>query len=180
MEIQKWSTGDLVEYARNPRKNNHVVDGIAAAIREFGFRVPILVKKDGTVIDGHLRLKAAKKLKMETVPVVVCDDMSEAQIKAFRISVNRFAELADWDDELLSVELHELNNLEFDLGVIGFEPGKLTELMFPDLEISSTPTEFSGDIGDKFQLLIEYDSEKDLQSDFHKFQERGMKCKIIQ
>lgn len=109
-QLEHWPIGDLIEYARNPRKNDHAVDKVAAAIREFGFRVPILAKSDKTVVDGHLRLKAAKKLGLETVPVLLCDDMTDAQIKAFRISVNRVADLAEWDDELLKIELDELGD----------------------------------------------------------------------
>ena len=96
-QLEYWPVSDLIEYARNPRKNDHAVDKVAAAIREFGFRVPVLAKSDKTVVDGHLRLKAAKKLGLETVPVMLCDDMTDAQIKAFRISVNRVAEFAEWD-----------------------------------------------------------------------------------
>ena len=119
-QLEEWKVSDLIEYARNPRKNDHAVDKVAAAIREFGFRVPILAKSDKTVVDGHLRLKAAKKLGLETVPVILCDDMSEAQIKAFRISVNRVAEFAEWDNDLLRIELDELGEMGFDLELTGF------------------------------------------------------------
>ena len=119
-QLEEWKVSDLIEYARNPRKNDHAVDKVAAAIREFGFRVPILAKSDKTVVDGHLRLKAAKKLGLETVPVMLCDDMTDVQIKAFRISVNRVAEFAEWDDELLRVEFAELEELGFDLELTGF------------------------------------------------------------
>lgn len=119
-QLEQWPVSDLIEYARNPRKNDHAVDKVAAAIREFGFRVPILAKSDKTVVDGHLRLKAAKKLGIETVPVMLCDDMTDAQIKAFRISVNRVAEFAEWDDELLRIEFEELDGLGFDLELTGF------------------------------------------------------------
>lgn len=122
-QIVMRDTGSLIDYARNPRQNDHAVDKTAAAIREFGFRVPILAQSDGLIIDGHLRLKAAKKLGMEQVPVVYCDDMTEGQKKAFRISVNKIADLADWDDELLKIELEELD--EKLLGVIGFDADEL-------------------------------------------------------
>ncbi|MDV7394431.1 ParB N-terminal domain-containing protein, partial [Arthrospira platensis SPKY1] len=81
MKTEDWAITRLVEYARNPRKNDHAVDRVASAIREFGFKVPVVAKSDGTVVDGHLRLKAAKKLGMETVPVVLADDLTEAQVK---------------------------------------------------------------------------------------------------
>lgn len=132
-QLEEWKVSDLIEYARNPRKNDHAVDKVAAAIREFGFRVPILAKSDKTVVDGHLRLKAAKKLGLETVPVMLCDDMTDAQIKAFRISVNRVAEFAEWDDELLRVEFAELEGLGFDLELTGFGLDEIAALQVDEI-----------------------------------------------
>jgi len=131
LTFETWPIERCVEYIRNPRKNDHAVDKVAAAIREFGFRVPICAKSDGTVVDGHLRLKAAKKLGLTEVPVVLADDMSEAQIKAFRLSVNKVAELAEWDKELLGLEFIELENMGFDLTLTGFEADEIGAL-FPD------------------------------------------------
>lgn len=132
-QLEEWKVSDLIEYARNPRKNDHAVDKVAAAIREFGFRVPILAKSDKTVVDGHLRLKAAKKLGLETVPVILCDDMSEAQIKAFRISVNRVAEFAEWDNELLRIEFDALKELDFDLELTGFSLDEIDGLEIEEI-----------------------------------------------
>jgi hypothetical protein len=84
-EIVERAVRDLVPYARNPRRNDAVVDQMAASIREFGFKVPILALSDGTIVDGHLRLKAAQKLRIETVPVILCDEWTPAQVKAFRL-----------------------------------------------------------------------------------------------
>jgi len=139
--LEHWPLERLVEYARNPRKNDHAVDKVAAAIREFGFRVPIVAKSDGTIVDGHLRFKAAKKLKLRDVPVLLADDMTEAQIKAFRISVNKVAELAEWDDELLGLELQELQEADFDLSLIGFDEDELDALL-KDID---GPAELQGD-----------------------------------
>jgi ParB-like chromosome segregation protein Spo0J len=121
MEIVNKKVADLIPYAGNPRKNAHAVSKVAEIINTFGFRVPILVKSDNTIIDGHLRLKAALKLKLDTVPVVIVDDMSDAQIKAFRLSVNKMAEFAEWDNELLKIEFEELKALDFDLDLTGFD-----------------------------------------------------------
>ncbi len=129
LQHETWPIDKLIEYARNPRKNDHAVDRVAAAIREFGFRVPVVAKSDGTVVDGHLRLKAAKKLGLTEVPVVLADDMTDLQIKAFRLSVNKMAELAEWDDELLAVELGELNAADFDMALIGFDAAGLALAM---------------------------------------------------
>lgn len=127
--LEHWPVDRLIPYARNPRKNDHAVERVASAIKEFGFRVPIVAKSDGTVIDGHLRLKAAKKLGLESVPVITADDMTPTQIKAFRISVNRMAELAEWDTELLKLEMEELRLEGYDLDLTGFDTGELLEIM---------------------------------------------------
>lgn len=126
---ETWAVEKLIEYARNPRKNDHAVDRVASAIREFGFRVPVVAKSDGTVVDGHLRLKAAKKLGLTEVPVVLADDMTEIQIKAFRLSVNKIAEIAEWDDDLLALELGELHAADFDMALLGFDAGELSAAM---------------------------------------------------
>lgn len=118
----------LIPYAGNPRKNDHAVEAVASAIKRFGFRVPVLAKSDGSLIDGHLRVKAAKHLGMEEVPVVLCDDLSEADIKALRISINRMAELADWDSELLSAELEGLAAEGLTIGDVGFDDEALAKL----------------------------------------------------
>lgn len=130
MNLETWPIERCIDYARNPRKNDHVVDRISSAIKEFGFRVPIVAKSDGLVVDGHLRLKAAKKLGLSEVPVVLADDMTEAQIKAFRISVNKMAELAEWDNDLLALEFEELKALDFDLDLTGFGADEIADL-FP-------------------------------------------------
>ena len=132
MKTETWPLERLIDYARNPRKNDHAVDRVAAAIKEFGFRVPIVAKSDGLVVDGHLRLKAARKLGLAEVPVVLADDLTDAQVKAFRISVNRMAELAEWDNELLALELGELGELGFDLDLTGFAAGEIAALSLDD------------------------------------------------
>jgi DNA modification methylase len=118
----------LIAYAGNPRRNDHAVEAVAAAIKRFGFRVPVLAKSDGTLIDGHLRIKAAKRLGMTEVPVALCDDLSEAEIKALRISINRMAELAEWDEELLMAELEGLAAEGITMDDVGFDLDALEEL----------------------------------------------------
>ena len=120
LKHQSWAIDKLIEYDKNPRKNDHAVDKIAKAIEFFGFRVPIIVKSNGTVVDGHLRLKAARQLGMTKIPVVLADDLTDEQIKAFRISVNKIAELATWNEDLLRTELMDLQGLEFDMDMTGF------------------------------------------------------------
>jgi len=129
LKVENWPIDKLIPYARNPRKNDQAVEQVAAAIREFGFRVPIVAKSDGLLVDGHLRLKAAQKLGLKEVPVVLADDLSDAQIKAFRISVNRMAELAEWDNELLALEFAELKDLGFDTSLTGFDELQLSTIL---------------------------------------------------
>ncbi|MBF0188593.1 MAG: DNA modification methylase [Magnetococcales bacterium] len=129
LQMEQWSIDRLIPYMRNPRRNDEVVDQMCAAIREFGFRIPIVAKSDGTVIDGHLRLKAARRLNFESVPVVLADDLNETQIKAFRLLANQSANWAAWDDDLLRLELTDLQGADYDLDIIGFSDGELDDLL---------------------------------------------------
>ncbi|MBD3873622.1 DNA modification methylase [Pseudomonas kunmingensis] len=129
LKLEHWPTSRLIPYARNPRKNDHAVEQMASAISEFGFRLPIVAKSTGEICDGHLRYKAALHLGLEQVPVILADDLTETQIKAFRILVNRSATWADWDDDLLRLELEELQLGDFDLSLTGFDDDELLEIM---------------------------------------------------
>jgi DNA modification methylase len=136
-QIQLWEISRLVFYVRNPRKNDAAVDRMCSSIREFGFKCPVLARSDGTVVDGHLRLKAARKLgswpggDTTGIPVILCDEWTAAQVKAFRLLVNRSATWADFDEELLALELQELNEADFDLSLTGFDPKELDDLLLP-------------------------------------------------
>src|SRR5712692_12116778 len=133
MQLETWPIGRFVFYARNPRKNDQAIDRMCASIREFGFKCPVLARSDGEVVDGHLRLKAARKLGITEVPVILCDEWTDAQVKAFRLMVNRSVTWAQWDDELLSLELQELNEADFDLSLTGFDPKEIDDLLLaPD------------------------------------------------
>jgi DNA modification methylase len=124
-EVQTWNIDRLVFYSRNPRKNDAAVDRMCSSIREFGFKIPVLARSNGEVVDGHLRLKAAKRLGITEIPVILCDEWTETQVKAFRLMVNRSVTWADWDDELLRLELLDLKGLDFDLSLTGFELSEL-------------------------------------------------------
>ena len=129
LQLEDWPIGRLIEYDRNPRKNDDVVDRMAQAIVEFGFRIPIVARSDGLVVDGHLRLKAARLLGLATVPVVLADELSEAQVRAFRLLANQSANWAEWDEALLSAELNDLLAEDFDLSLVGFTDGELDMLL---------------------------------------------------
>ncbi|MBF0423241.1 MAG: DNA modification methylase [Magnetococcales bacterium] len=129
LQIEYWSLDRLIPYAKNLRRNDEVVDRMVGAIREFGFRIPIVAKSDGMVVDGHLRLKAARRLNLEEVPVVLADDLSEAQIKAFRLLANQSTNWAQWDEDLLKVELEELRSLDFNLEMTGFDLSEIDRML---------------------------------------------------
>src|SRR3981189_2676021 len=120
-QIQIWPIDRLIFYTRNPRKNDAAVDRMCSSIREFGFKIPVLARSDGEVVDGHLRLKAARKLEITEVPVILCDEWTVSQVKAFRLMVNRSVTWADWDEELLALELSDLKECDFDLSLTGFD-----------------------------------------------------------
>ena len=124
MKVELWDIGDVKPYANNPRDNEAAIDVVMASIREFGFRQPIVVDGDGVIVVGHTRFLAAKKLGLAKVPVHVARDLTPAQIKAYRIADNKTAELAEWNYELLPIELGELQGMDFDLGLLGFDRGR--------------------------------------------------------
>jgi DNA modification methylase len=129
LEIQTWPVARLVMYARNPRKNDAAVERMCGSLREFGFKIPVLARSDGEVVDGHLRLKAARKLDITEVPVILCDEWTPAQVKAFRLMVNRSVTWANWDEELLALELLELKDLDFDLSLTGFDTKEIDDFL---------------------------------------------------
>ncbi|MEP7354322.1 MAG: DNA methyltransferase, partial [Acidobacteriota bacterium] len=134
-QIETWSIDRLIPYERNPRKNDSAVERMCSSIREFGFKIPCLVRSNGEVVDGHLRLKAARKLEITDIPVILCDEWTPAQVKAFRLLVNRSVGWADWDEELLALELLDIQQADFDLDLTGFDPREIEELLnIPDEE----------------------------------------------
>src|SRR5258708_37929083 len=135
LRIDYWPIERLVEYPRNPRKNDAAVDRMCASIREFGFAIPVLARSSGEVIDGHLRAKAARKMgswpggDTTRIPVIPCDGWTDAQVKAFRLMVNRSVMWAEWDEDKLALELREIQEADFDLSLTGFEDEELGLLL---------------------------------------------------
>jgi hypothetical protein len=120
LQITMLPVHDLNPYAKNPRNNEPAVDAVAASIREFGFKVPIILDRNREIIAGHTRLKAAKKLGLKEVPCIIADDLTPEQIRAFRLADNKVAELASWDGAMLREELLTLADLGFDMKDFGF------------------------------------------------------------
>lgn len=119
MNIKELSISQLHEYDNNPRNNDSAVDAVAKSIREFGFKVPIVIDGDNVIVCGHTRVKAAQKLGMETVPCIIADDLTPEQIKAFRLADNKTGELAGWDFAKLEEELSGISD-QFDMSAFGF------------------------------------------------------------
>ena len=134
MEIESRKFTDIKPYHRNPRLNDAAVAQVAASIREFGFRQPIVVDPDGVIIAGHTRWKAAQQLGLDTVPVHVARDLTPSQVAAYRIADNQLASLAEWDYDLLPLELAELQEADFNLELLGFDPDELAKILNPALQ----------------------------------------------
>lgn len=130
MIIEDVAIKALIPYGDNPRKYGpREIEQFAGAIREFGFRVPVLALRDGRLIDGHFRLAAAKAAGLARVPAVYVDGWSEEKVRAFRLAVNRMADLASWDEDKLAAELKTLLEADFNLSLIGFDSAELEKLL---------------------------------------------------
>ncbi len=132
MQIELRDIDRVKVYPGNPRINDAAVDAVAASIREFGFRQPIVVDEAGVIIVGHTRYKAALKMGLKQVPVHVAKDLTPEQVKAYRIADNKTAELAEWNMELLPLELKDLLAADFDLSLLGFDADELAKILDPD------------------------------------------------
>ena len=131
LTLEYWALERLVPPSRKLRKNDPAVDRMAASIEAYGFQVPILVSSEGEIVDGDLRLKAARKLGLVEVPVIVCDDWTPEQVRGFRLLANRSANWAAWDLTAVAEELAELRSLQFDLTLTGFDLKEMDELLAP-------------------------------------------------
>lgn len=149
MKIVEKSIDSLKPYANNPRHNDNAVGAVAESIREFGFKVPIIIDSSGEIVAGHTRHKAAKQLGLKKVPCIIADDLTPEQVKAFRLADNKVGELATWDNELTFLELSELDKI--DMTRFGFEPiqddrGEIIEDEPPEPVTTAPATTTTGDI----------------------------------
>lgn len=123
MNIQSVNINNLKPYENNPRNNKDAIDYVMNSIKEFGFKVPLVIDKQNVIVCGHTRYLAAKKLRMKELPCIVADDLTDEQIKAFRLADNKVSEFSEWDMELLNDELLNLD-LDMDMFGFGFEDDK--------------------------------------------------------
>ena len=131
MKITELNLSDIKPYEKNPRKNDEAVKYVSESIKQFGFKVPIVIDKNNVIVCGHTRYKAAQKLKLKTVPCILADDLTEEQIKAYRLADNKVAEKSEWDFDLLTPELEELDFTDIDMEDFGFEAELLEERGYP-------------------------------------------------
>jgi DNA modification methylase len=134
VKIELRSIRSIKPYPGNPRVNDDAVDAVAASLKEFGFRQPIVVDAQGVIIVGHTRYKAALKLGLKEVPVHVATDLTPTQVKAYRLADNATNEIAGWDYDLLPIELSALQEVNYDLGLLGFDSEELARIMSGDVE----------------------------------------------
>lgn len=135
MKVVYMAVSELVPYENNPRNNEKAVEAVANSIREFGFKNPIIVDRQKVIVSGHTRRLAALKLGLDQVPVVYADDLTEDQVKAFRLADNRVAEMATWDEDLLKEEMAKA--IDFEFGDYGFDQKDLDEIVKKDVNIKT-------------------------------------------
>lgn len=141
MLVELRDIDTIKPYPNNPRHNDQAVDAVAASIQAFGFRQPVVVDEQGVIIVGNTRYKAALKLGLKMVPVHVATGLSDAQIKAYRIADNKTSEIADWNPDLLTQELLELKDLDFDLNLLGFTGDELQQMLNAEVQGLGDPDE---------------------------------------
>lgn len=147
MQIISKKIEEIKEYENNPRNNDIAVEYVARSIKDFGFKIPIIVDKNNVIVAGHTRYKAAKELNLTEVPCIVADDLTDEQIKAFRLVDNKSAELAEWNLELLNIELENIHDI--DMNLYNFELSELLDNVIEDdyeIELPEEPKTKHGDI----------------------------------
>lgn len=128
-QVQYQDVSQIHPYENNPRNNEAAIEPVAQSIKSFGFRVPILIDRKGTIIAGHTRYEAAKRLGMDKVPCILVDDLTDAQIRAYRIADNKVSEASSWNDDVLRAEMEALKALDVDLDSTGFNDVELDGLL---------------------------------------------------
>lgn len=176
MNIIYKNTNEIIPYENNPRNNNKAIKHVTNSIKKFGFKNPIIIDKNNVIVCGHTRLLSAIELGLEEVPCIIADDLTEKQIKAYRLADNKTGEIAEWDIELLSLELDELK-LDFDMQDFGFD-------MFQDSEISeeskeSVPEDLSDKVKSTFEVIVTCADEEDLENTYNALTEEGYQCRVL-
>ena len=169
MEVHEIGLSYLVEYENNPRNNDSAVEAVAESIKQFGFKVPIIVDKDNVIVAGHTRLKAARLIGLDKVPCIVADDLTPEQIKAFRLADNKVGELACWDFAKLEEELAGISE-QFDMSTFGVE-------FDIDNEENKNERE-EAKYNETISVVIECENDQEAEAIFNRLTEEGYKCRI--
>ena len=181
MKIKQATLSELIPYARNPRKNKAGIDDLAASIKEFGFLQPIVVNSEMVILAGHTRYYAAKKLKLETVPVVVAT-LNDIKGKAFRIADNKLHEKSSWDDDYLEIEIEELNELggEEILKLTGFDASEIAHYLHRKLEEENPDDdEPINNYKEQYGVIVVCENEDQQEDIYAKLTEQGYNCKVV-
>lgn len=173
MQVVEKKIAQIKPYEKNPRKNDNAVDAVANSIREFGFKVPVVIDKDGVIVCGHTRYKAAKKLGLEVVPCVVADDLTDEQIKAYRLADNKVSELAEWDIDLLGEELDGI--FDIDMGDFGFSFTEEAEATGD--EPINTGTNFN--YKEQYGVIVICNNEQEQEKIYNSLTAEGYECKVV-
>jgi ParB-like chromosome segregation protein Spo0J len=170
MKIIDVAITSLKEYENNPRNNDKSVEKVAASIREFGFKVPIVIDKNNVIVCGHTRVRAAKRLKLDVVPCIVVDDLTPEQIRAFRLADNKTSEFSDWDIEKLDAELAAL---DIDMTLFGFEDGTSKD------KSTTERKDLSDAVSEVYEVIVECADENEQEEIFNRLQEEGLQCRVL-
>lgn len=163
MQIVNKKINELVPYVNNPRFNDDAVEYVANSIKEFGFKVPIVIDKNNVIVAGHTRYKASIELGLEEVPCIVADDLNEEQIKAFRLADNKVSEKAEWNMELLNEELNELfekynmNDFGFPLQIENIDLAEIGDIIEPEQKIATELNELNDYVVLEFKTIDEWE-----------------------
>lgn len=167
IEIVYKKVEDLIPYENNPRNNEKSVDYVANSIKQFGFKVPIVIDANNVIVAGHTRLKASEKLGLKEVPCIIAKDLTEQQINAYRLADNKVGEASFWNEDLLNLEMENL--LDFNMADFGFDFGEDKEIQREDL---------SNNVFEKYEIIITCENELDLQKKYDKLEKEGYNCRI--
>jgi hypothetical protein len=180
LHVEMWAIERVIPYARNARQiGQTAIAKVAASIKEFGWRQPIVVDSNGVIVVGHVRLLAAQSLKLSEVPVHVAGDLSAAQIKAYRLMDNRSHDEAKWDMQLAGLELADLNALSYDLKLTGFEKLQAREAFLQDWEEESSSTPSGKQSALEFRVIVDCTSESHQEELLDRFEGEGLKCRAL-
>lgn len=184
MELKELNIKDIdihlvKEYENNPRHNDEAVDKVANSIKEFGFKVPIVIDENYVIVTGHTRIKAAKKLGLEKVPCLIADDLTPEQIKAFRLADNKVSEFASWDEDKLYAELMELEVVDFNLETFGFETKSISTVDTDEEEDEIYNTETDFNYKEQFGVIVMCKTEQEQEEVYNTLMDLGYECKVV-